>query len=140
MRQYRSRAGGFTLIELMVGMAIVAILGTMALSSYRSQVMKGHRSDAMTSLSSMSQSLERCYAQNFVYTGCAAVTAGSVSTQNGYYQVTTTLTATTYSLTAAPTGAQVNDKTCSQFIVTNASQSAKDNSGTDQTTACWGSH
>jgi type IV pilus assembly protein PilE len=132
---------GFTLIELVVGMAIIAILGTMAITTYRTQMMKGRRSDAMASLSSMSQSLERCYAQNFAYTGCAAVTGGSsVPTINGYYQVSVNLDATSYTLTASASGPQANDKTCSQFIVSNAGQSAKDSVGLDQTVACWGSH
>jgi len=141
MRQYNSAQRGFTLIELVVGMAIVAILGTMAITTYRAQITKGRRSDAMASLSSLSQSLERCYAQNFAYTGCPAVAGGtSTATLNGYYQVSVNLDATSYTLTATASGMQANDKTCSQFIASNVGQSAKDNLGADQTATCWGSH
>ncbi len=140
MRQARHRARGFTLIELMVAVGVVAILAAIAVSSYQTQVLHGRRSDALTSLNSLSQSLERCYAQNYVYTGCAAVPAGTSTSQNGYYKLTVALTASTYTLTGVPTGAQAKDKTCATFSLTNSAQTAQDTSGTDQTSTCWGSH
>lgn len=65
-------ARGFTLIELMIVIAIVAILAAIAIPSYRNQVVKTNRSDAMAVLQGFAQAMERYYAQNNTYSGAAA--------------------------------------------------------------------
>lgn len=130
---------GFTLIELMVAVAILGILAALAYSSYTAQAQQGRRSDALNALGSLSQSLERCYAQNYTYTGCPAVPAAVTSSTNGYYQVTATPAATGYTLVAVPTGVQAKDTICAKFIQSNSGQSAQNSAGTDQTQTCWGS-
>ncbi len=63
---------GFTLIELMIAVAIVGILTAIALPAYQNSVKKGHRTDAKTALIGFAQAMERHYAANFSYTGAAA--------------------------------------------------------------------
>jgi prepilin-type N-terminal cleavage/methylation domain-containing protein len=59
---------GFTLIELMIVVAIVAILTTIAYPNYRDYVIRGQLTDATTSLSALRANLERYYQDNRSYT------------------------------------------------------------------------
>ena len=135
----RTSSAGFTLIELMIAVAIVGILATIAYSSYSSQIQHSRRSDALTSLGSISSSLERCYASTYTYTGCGNAAAGVTASQNGYYSVATTVAATAYTVTATPVGGQAGDTTCASIAVSNNGQAATNSLGVDQTKTCWGS-
>lgn len=64
----RCRNNGFSLIELMVTVAILAILAAIAYPSYRDQILKSRRGDAQTALLEIAQRQERFYAQNATYT------------------------------------------------------------------------
>lgn len=61
------RQAGFTLIELMVTVAIVAILAAIAYPSYRDYVIRGYLADATTGLSTMRADMERYYQDNRTY-------------------------------------------------------------------------
>lgn len=141
----RWRTHGFSLIELLVAIAIVGVLAAIAVPSYRTYVLQAHRTDAVRALSSYRQALERCYSQNFTYvnaatTPCPAAPGAATTSANGYYNVTfPTLTATTYTILATATGAQVKDASCASLQVTNTgAQSALNSGGADSTQACWG--
>ena len=58
---------GFSLIELVIAVAIVGILAAIAYPTYQEQVRKGKRTDATSSLLELAQRLERCYTQNNAY-------------------------------------------------------------------------
>ena len=117
---------GMTLIELMIVVAVIALLGAVALPAYQSSVRKAHRADAKTALTSCAQRLERYYTEKSAYktatesasVGDAAATCPSV-TENGYYTLSLPsdkLTATTYRLMASPQGAQADDA-CGSFTL-----------------------
>ncbi len=108
---------GFTLIELMIVVAIVGILAAIAYPAYTSQVMKSQRTDAKTALMTAAQNLERCFTEYNAYNNgaCPAVPASS---PEGYYTITVATTASTYTLTAAPaSGAVMNDTQCGTFTL-----------------------
>ena len=113
------RSRGFRLIELMIVVAIVGILAAIAYPAYTSQVIKSQRADAKTALLTAAQNLERCYTEYNAYddAACPAVAATS---DEGYYAVAAALTPSTYTLTATPiSGAVVQDKDCTSFILDN---------------------
>jgi len=134
------KRNGFTLIELMITVAIIAILVSIAYPSYTAFVRKSNRTDATQAISYTAQQLERCYSQGFNYTLCPSVPAASTSPQ-GYYNLTVAISSpTTYQITAVPAKApQTNDFSCQQFTVTNNVQSAIDGGGNTTTSTCWGS-
>ncbi len=115
---------GFTLIELMVVVAIVAILASIGYPSYQEQMQKTRRADCKGVLMEAANALERFYTSNGTYTGAAAggnypdrcPIDGSV----GYYNVSATIpvAGTSYTLTATRTGAQSSDK-CGSLTLTN---------------------
>jgi len=135
----RPASAGFTLIELMITVAIVAVLAAIALPSYRSYVLRSHRSDALATLAQDQAIFERCYAQNYSYKAtCAALPAFSQVSPQGFYLVELeSLSATSYQLKATPQGSQVADTTCASFLVDQTNdKTAFDTQGTAQP-SCW---
>lgn len=59
---------GFTLIELMITLVIIAILTAVIVPSYQTHVQKGYRTDAVSSIGSILNGMERYYADNVTYT------------------------------------------------------------------------
>src|SRR5690348_3391216 len=104
----RSRSfAGFTLIELMITVAIVGILAAIAIPAYTAYIRRADRTDATRTMLQDAQSLQRCYSQNFTYTPTAPntcpVVAGTTDSPAGYYSIVVTIpSATQYTITATP--------------------------------------
>ncbi|QWB04671.1 type IV pilin protein [Pseudomonas syringae] len=133
----RATPRGFTLIELMIVVAIVGILAAIAYPSYTEYVKRTQRSAIASLLSEQTQALERFYSRTApqpTYMGA------TVSLGNTYYKITPTLNATDFTLTADPIGGTLmaGDK-CGSFVIT--STGARTNTGaTSGVTVkdCWG--
>jgi type IV pilus assembly protein PilE len=92
---------GFTLVELMIVVAIVGILASVAIPSYQGSVIKSRRSDATGALFIMSNKMEQFFTENNTYVGATAVAGDSTD----HFAVTITAqNATTYALKATPVG------------------------------------
>lgn len=139
------KRNGFTLIELMVTVAIVGILASIALPSYTSYINQANRSDAKAILLENTQFLERNYTEANSYNKNSAGTTISTSnlpattspkTGTALYNVTATLTATTYTLTATPvTGGRMASDECGTLSINQFGQ--KSASGSLGADTCW---
>jgi len=133
---------GFTLIEVMIVVAIIAVLAAIAVPNYSEQVRKSRRADAKVALAQTAQRLERCFVDNntFVHHATDAPSCPqSHATNDGYYTITVVATATTYSVTAQPTskGSQDADTQCYQMtMASDGSKISKDKAGTFND-YCW---
>ncbi|MBA4272031.1 MULTISPECIES: type IV pilin protein [Pseudomonas] len=126
---------GFTLIEIMIVIAIIGIVLTISIPSYNEYVKKGRRAEVVSLLSEQAQSLERFYTKNNVYTGITGLSAG-----NDFYTLTPTITDQTFLLTAArKTGTAMATDKCGDFTLTNTGVRSMNNATTGLTTKdCWG--
>jgi type IV pilus assembly protein PilE len=104
----RHHAVGFSLIELMVTVAIVAILAAIAYPSYRNYVLRGQVTNATDGLSAVSANMERYFQDNRTYLAANGFTPPCATAATyGTFTVScpTILTATTYTLQALGSGA-----------------------------------
>ena len=117
------RAGGFTLIELMIVVAVVAILAAIAYPSYQSHVVKTRRAAAAACLTEMAQYMERYYTTKLTYED-ASPPAGSCANELGSFYAFAldgSAEARTYSLKATAKGAQAKaDKKCGDLSLNQA--------------------
>ncbi|WP_045770019.1 type IV pilin protein [Xanthomonas albilineans] len=117
MRQFslpaRRRQSGFTLIELMIVVAIVGILAGIAFASYKWSIVKSRRSAAEVCLQQTAQLMERYYTTHMTYAGAPAPATVCPELAQ-FYTINYPggqPTATTFILNAVPTALQ-SDATC----------------------------
>jgi type IV pilus assembly protein PilE len=130
-------AHGFTLIELMVVVAIVVILATIAYPSYEEQMIKTRRAEGRAAMLEVATRLERCFTRFNAYDHAACAGLASMRSENGYYQVSASAINTTFfSLQAQPQLAQVKDTKCGTLTLT--SVGVRGQSGTPPSGyKCW---
>ena len=155
-RQIRMKSdykfSGITLIELMIVIAVVGILASIAYPSYQTHVTKTHRGESAATLLESSQIMERFFSETGAYTGAPlpftqSPNDGSSAKYNIAYAAGSP-TATAYTIVATPTGSQAsNDTKCAALTLsstgvqcikngTKCSDSATA-SVRDEVAACW---
>lgn len=108
MRQRRSF--GFTLIELMIAVAVVGILAAIAYPSYVDYVRKSRRTDGENAAMLAAQRQEAFYARNATYTTALTDLNMAASSLEGHYTVAITAAdATTYTIDVTPQNDQADD-------------------------------
>jgi type IV pilus assembly protein PilE len=134
----RRITSGFTLIELLITVAIVAILGTIALPAYYSFLMESRRADAHATLSKIQLAQEnyrgscKQYASGFIVGDNTCVDATSTYqlkwsplngtnavSRDGHYEIAISgANGNSYTLTATAVGVQADDTECAQIVLT----------------------
>jgi type IV pilus assembly protein PilE len=145
------RTHGFTLIELMITVAIIGILASIAIPNYTEYIARGRRADAQTQLMAAQQWMERLYSESYDYTQNAAgaavatVLAAQPFSQSpragggaaAYTIALSSTTASSYTLTATRAGSASSDK-CGDFTLSNTgSKGLSGNNSTQTVATCW---
>lgn len=125
---------GFTLIELMIVVAIIGLLAGIGYPSYTEYVMRGKRSEARSGLLDAGAKLERYYSDNAQYADLA--TAGiQTSSDNGHYTISVTLANGNQDFTLRATPATFKDHICGYVELTHTgARSSQHGTNAD----CWG--
>ncbi len=132
---------GFTLIELMITVAIVAILAAVAIPSYKDYIARGRRAEASAVLLEANQYMQRYYSSNDGYTDTLPtslqyVPKGAATGQT--YQLTAAIVTASYTITAAPMGNMATDS-CGSYLLTSQGRKLVKIGTSSPTTSitCW---
>ncbi len=139
-----SRNSGFTLTELMITVAIIALLSMIAFPSFMQSVRKSKRTDAHTALTRTAGNLERFFSTNVTYTVDTTqlglrITGGSAYSDNGHYIVTVAPGATgigssyIINANASPGDIQMGDTGCTALTLDSLGRRTPD----PMASKCW---
>jgi type IV pilus assembly protein PilE len=140
----KNRQHGFTLIELMIVVAIVGILAAIAYPTYTEQVRKSRRAEAQAALMGLANAMERYFTSNSTYVGAAdgagvpLIYATQVPIDGGtaFYNLRITAAdGTSYMLQATAVGSMASDANCGNLTL--SSTGVRGKSGSNTVDYCW---
>jgi type IV pilus assembly protein PilE len=154
--QYKNNSG-FTILELMIVVAVIMVLATIGYPAYQNYGKKARRAEAKTALVTLQQAQEKyranCpqYATTIAnarscvtgsYTlqapneqGVIHIKDGNIYSENRYYSfIISNVTATTYTITATKAGGQAGDTDCATFVI---NQDGVKTATGDKASECW---
>jgi len=151
------RQQGFTLVELMVVVAVIAILSSIAIPAYDQSVTKARRADAKVALMKLAQLQEAYFSNNNKYAvtltellptsteGFLSISGTTAQSPQNYYKLTLAPGATptrSFTLTAEPSGDMVTREgkmsvSCKGFTLDSTGQRGISGGGTGSVQDCW---
>ena len=140
---------GFTLLELLITLAVITVLGMIAITSYSQYTIRANRTDAKVAIAEIAQKEERYFSahNNYVYGEAAARQfrggeATKILSDKALYQISVEKDGNGYLISATPVANKapdVRDKKCRKFTLDHTGkEKAVDDAGTDRTAECWG--
>lgn len=144
-------AAGFTIIEVLVVVAILAILTAIAVPQYAKYVTNARRADGKSALVAAAQAMERYFTNNYSYVGATIGNSSAdhipTTSDGGYYILSfpqdvnaTNPSATAFSIQAVadPNGKQANDAFCKTLTINHLGEKgAESTENADTTSQCW---
>lgn len=124
---------GFSLIELLIALAIAGIIAMVAIPSYNNSVMKSRRADAKGALTEAAAMQERIYSESYSYVANNELNrvvpnSDGVSSREGFYQLSIDVSGCAgppydcYTMTATAVGAQAGDDQCATLSINHMGQ------------------
>ena len=140
MRNSPKTRRGFTLIELMIVVVVIAVLAAISFPAYQRYLASTRRATAAACLTEMAQFMERFYTDNMTYVGASPATAPlqcrTDLTGQYTFAIAGTATASAFTLNATPQGRQATlDAGCGTLGMTQSG--TKTVTGTNGVNACW---
>ena len=141
----RHRNQGFTLIELMIVVAIIGIIASVAVPSYNQYVTESRRADAYVALATTAAEQERFYTYDNAYSTDIDELGGDTS-PDGFYTISVSATDSTFTMVAVPAagGTQTGDSDCQTLTLNHLGQKGSSSSApnfsnlpTDDSNGCW---
>jgi type IV pilus assembly protein PilE len=149
----RRRRAGFSLVELLVTLAILSIITTFAIGGYRQYLIRANRVDATAALLRIASGQEKYYAQNGGYAGDAELATappdglGITGTERGFYTLAIAPAAGglavgyTATATADSSAGQQDDEDCRVFSINErglrGAETSGGGTGPEITDRCW---
>jgi type IV pilus assembly protein PilE len=133
-----NKINGFTLLEMLIVVAIAGILASVAYPQYTEYVRRAARADAMVLLLDAANKQEQYYADNRSYTDDLSLINVPTTSENGYFTIAVEVpdSGTSFTITAtAAAGAVAGDTACTTFTITDTG--VKGSTGTSDTDDCW---
>jgi type IV pilus assembly protein PilE len=133
-----TRQTGFTLVELMIVVAIISILAMVSTAYFGDNVISARRTDGRTALLNAASTLEKCKAVYGAYNNanCSITSTSSIASSDGYYTVSVaSVSATAYTIQASPVAgkSQADDSACTKLTLTHLGIQG----GTPASNECW---
>jgi type IV pilus assembly protein PilE len=125
---------GFTLMELLIVLAIVGMLATIAYPNYRQYLLRAHRTEGQTALQQTATRMERYFSNNSTYAPNMATLGEPATTESGYYAINIAPgacgdIARCFQLTASAQDSQLDDTDCPAITL--------DSTGVKAPADCW---
>lgn len=146
MSANRRTSLGMTLIELMIVVAIIGILASIAYPSYQEYVRRGQRAEARAQLMEAAQFMERNFTMNNSYAGVGALQLNNANLgqspkppQAAVYNINVVTALATYTLTAVPVaGGMMAGDRCGTLRITQTGTQDVTGGATAPAAECWG--